>query len=100
MKYLFLIIIFFVFFACKKERSFTFETLAKLADGWQGEIIAEVDQSYVGWDVEIGTAGSDGGWRRLGHRVPLLGHRQPSAGTHGGFASLREGPPSDGALGW
>jgi len=34
--------------------------LADVADGWRGEVIAEVDQSYAGWDVEIGDADNDG----------------------------------------
>lgn len=36
------------------------EDLAKIAEGWRGEVIAEVDQSYAGWDVEIGDADNDG----------------------------------------
>ncbi len=35
-------------------------SIALLADGWRGEIIAGVDQSYAGWDVEIGDADNDG----------------------------------------
>ena len=34
--------------------------LAQLAPGWDGEIVARVDQSYAGWDVEIGDADGDG----------------------------------------
>jgi hypothetical protein len=34
--------------------------LASLAPGWRGRIVAELDQSYVGWDVEIGDADNDG----------------------------------------
>jgi hypothetical protein len=34
--------------------------LALLAPGWKGEIVATVDQSYAGWDVEIGDADGDG----------------------------------------
>jgi len=34
--------------------------LTSLAPGWKGQIIAELDQSYVGWDVEIGDADNDG----------------------------------------
>ena len=37
------------------------QDLAKLASGWRGEIVAKIDQSYVGWDVEIGDADNDGG---------------------------------------
>ncbi len=33
--------------------------LARLAPGWRGDVIAKVDQSYVGWDVEIGDADND-----------------------------------------
>jgi len=36
------------------------QDLASLAPGWTGQIIAELDQSYVGWDVEIGDADNDG----------------------------------------
>ena len=34
--------------------------IARLAPGWRGEIIAQTDQSYVGFDVEIGDADNDG----------------------------------------
>ena len=34
--------------------------LGVLAPGWNGEIVAAVDQSYAGWDVEIGDADGDG----------------------------------------
>jgi len=33
---------------------------AQVADGWSCEEIARVDQSYAGWDVEIGDADNDG----------------------------------------
>ncbi len=33
---------------------------AEIANGWTAEIVAHVDQSYVGWDVEIGDADNDG----------------------------------------
>ena len=36
------------------------QVIAKTGPGWGGEIIATVDQSYVGWDVEIGDADNDG----------------------------------------
>jgi hypothetical protein len=38
----------------------TLADLAQLAPGWDGEIVATVDQSYAGWDVEIGDADGDG----------------------------------------
>ncbi len=34
--------------------------IAQLAPGWTGEIVATVEQSYAGWDVEIGDADGDG----------------------------------------
>ena len=36
------------------------DEIGTLAKGWKGEIIAEIDQSYAGWDVEIGDADNDG----------------------------------------
>lgn len=36
------------------------DSLAVLADGWSGQVITRTDQSYVGWDVEIGDADNDG----------------------------------------
>ena len=46
-------------FSCQQNQNQAFEEIAKLADGWKGEIVAEIDQSYVGWDVEIGDADND-----------------------------------------
>ena len=34
--------------------------LAVIASGWEGTVVARVDQSYAGWDVEIGDADNDG----------------------------------------
>lgn len=34
--------------------------LVTVAPGWQATVVAEVDQSYAGWDVEIGDADNDG----------------------------------------
>jgi hypothetical protein len=34
--------------------------LVTVAAGWRATVIAEVDQSYAGWDVEIGDADNDG----------------------------------------
>jgi len=38
----------------------TLERLAEVASGWRGEVVAQVEQSYAGWDVEIGDADNDG----------------------------------------
>lgn len=35
-------------------------SVSHVADGWSCEEIARVDQSYAGWDVEIGDADNDG----------------------------------------
>ncbi len=34
--------------------------LAVIENGWQGTVVARLDQSYAGWDVEIGDADNDG----------------------------------------
>lgn len=47
-------------FACGSNNHKAIENIAVIAKGWRGEIIAKVDQSYVGWDVEIGDADNDG----------------------------------------
>jgi len=57
--YLLLLIV--VFFSCKSEKKQEgkIDKIAILASGWKGEIVAESDESYVGWDVEIGDADND-----------------------------------------
>ena len=49
-------------FSCKSHEAETIkiEDMATLADGWQGEVVGRSTESYVGWDVEIGDADSDG----------------------------------------
>jgi len=34
--------------------------IAVIETGWQGVVVARIDQSYAGWDVEIGDADNDG----------------------------------------
>ena len=34
--------------------------LSRIANGWEASLVAKVDQSYAGWDVEIGDADNDG----------------------------------------
>ncbi len=34
--------------------------IAVIETGWQGTVVARLDQSYAGWDVEIGDADNDG----------------------------------------
>jgi hypothetical protein len=45
---------------CRADVVDKIEDIADLAPGWTGEVISKVDQSYVGWDVEIGDADNDG----------------------------------------
>lgn len=40
--------------------SVSMDQLAEVAPGWQGRILSVVNQSYLGWDVEIGDADNDG----------------------------------------
>ena len=37
----------------------TIADIAELAKGWRGQIVSQVEQSYAGWDVEIGDADND-----------------------------------------
>jgi hypothetical protein len=53
----FLLFILLVFFSCNTENSF--DKIASLASGWQGKIVTESNESYMGWDVEIGDADND-----------------------------------------
>lgn len=36
------------------------EQMVRLGPGWAGDLAAQVEQSYAGWDVEIGDADNDG----------------------------------------
>ncbi len=49
-------------FTCKSREVETLkiDDVAELAAGWEGEVIGSSTESYVGWDVEIGDADSDG----------------------------------------
>lgn len=58
-RYLLLLISFTLFF-CTEKNVEKITDVAAVAKGWQGEIVAKVDQSYAGWDVEIGDADNDG----------------------------------------
>ncbi len=59
MKYfIFLILVFFV--SCQSKKENDYSDMAIVADGWHAKVIAIVDQSYAGWDVEIGDADNDG----------------------------------------
>ena len=60
MKYCLLLLLSLTFFFCDKKDVVKFTDIATVASGWHGEIVAKVDQSYAGWDVEIGDADNDG----------------------------------------
>jgi len=49
-----------VFCVCPVPAAERLADIARLAPGWHGEILAKVEQSYAGWDVEIGDADNDG----------------------------------------
>ena len=46
--------------SCSKFDKKHANDIAVVADGWSGQVIATVDESYAGWDVEIGDADNDG----------------------------------------
>ncbi len=60
MKHAILISICLFLISCQSKRLLKIEYIAKVAPGWRAEIMAEVPQSYAGWDVEIGDADNDG----------------------------------------
>ncbi len=47
-------------FSCQNKNVEKYSDMATSAKGWHTEVIATVDQSYAGWDVEIGDADNDG----------------------------------------
>ena len=58
---LFIISIPFIgFLACGKTESERAQDIAILAEGWTAQVVAKVDQSFAGWDVEIADANNDG----------------------------------------
>ncbi len=46
--------------SCVQANRDNYSDLATTASGWNAEVIATIDQSYGGWDVEIGDADNDG----------------------------------------
>ena len=47
-------------FSCQNKNMEKYSDMATTSNGWRTEVIATVDQSYAGWDVEIGDADNDG----------------------------------------
>lgn len=58
MKYL-AFLLSFIFVSCQHTNKDKIMEVATTSDGWSAEIIATIDQSYAGWDVEIGDADND-----------------------------------------
>ena len=56
----FVFILLFLAISCGPTKTDNYGDLASTADGWHAEVIATVDQSYGGWDVEIGDADNNG----------------------------------------
>ena len=54
------LVLLLLFVSCEQANRDNFTDLAITASGWQAEVIATIDQSYGGWDVEIGDADNDG----------------------------------------
>jgi len=54
------LVLLILFVSCEQSNRDNFTDLAITASGWQAEVIATIDQSYGGWDVEIGDADNDG----------------------------------------
>jgi hypothetical protein len=48
------------FCSCGETESDIPGEIAVLAEGWTGEVVAKIDQSYSGWDVVIADADNDG----------------------------------------
>ncbi|OVE79866.1 hypothetical protein BVY01_01330, partial [bacterium I07] len=60
MIHLSIIILLFLSCSVQNDEANKIGDIAELAAGWQGEILSESTESYVGWDVEIGDADNDG----------------------------------------
>jgi len=56
----FVLILLFLAISCGPTNTENCVDLVSTADGWHAEVIATVDQSYGGWDVEIGDADNNG----------------------------------------
>jgi hypothetical protein len=59
--------------------------LGRIGAGWNAEIVAHVDQSYAGWNVEIGDADGDGKREILTGTAPdsrIEIHRKAADGWH------------------
>jgi hypothetical protein len=46
--------------SCQPNPSVTLKEIGAVAKGWHGEMLTTINQSYAGWDVEIGDADNDG----------------------------------------
>jgi len=56
----FMFLLLFLVISCQPTNTDPYDDLASTADGWNAEVIATIDQSYGGWDVEIGDADNNG----------------------------------------
>lgn len=46
--------------SCRESKNDIQNDIGTVAEGWHATVIAAIDQSYGGWDVEIGDADNDG----------------------------------------
>ena len=60
MRHLIILLLFtLIFLGCGSENQSN-ALMDYIAPGWKATVVAEIDQSYAGWDVEIGDADNDG----------------------------------------
>jgi hypothetical protein len=56
------LILFVLLFSCKAEnkKEIQIDKISNTCAGWHSKIVANANESYIGWDVEIGDADNDG----------------------------------------
>ena len=60
MKEYLIVVSMMVLTGCMEKSVIPDTPLSRIANGWEASLVAKVDQSYAGWDVEIGDADNDG----------------------------------------
>ena len=50
----------FIYLGCSGKSDVSNVPVTTVATGWKASLVAEIDQSYAGWDVEIGDPDNDG----------------------------------------
>ena len=60
MKEYLIVVSMMVLTGCMEKSVIPDTPLSRIANGREASLVAKVDQSYAGWDVEIGDADNDG----------------------------------------